>query len=152
MQFHPDAAKIKRWREERHWSQEHLADLAGIGTRTVQRIEKGEAATYESVMALAAAFNVDVVALTVDPEKEAAKAARTGAKEGLASLKLSFWIHLASFAFSMVVFLAISVSSEGDGFVMLIPAVWWTVGLAAHGLTVVIVMLANAFEQDGMDV
>ncbi|MEM9599732.1 MAG: helix-turn-helix domain-containing protein [Pseudomonadota bacterium] len=151
MQFHPDAAKIKRWREERHWSQEHLADLAGIGTRTVQRIEKGEAATYESVMALAAAFNVDVVALTVDPAKEAAEATQEGVKKGLAALKLSFWIHLASYVFGMVVFLAISLSADRDGFVMLIPAAWWTVGLAGHGLAVVIVMLAAAFEQDGMD-
>ena len=31
MSFKADAAKIKRWREERHWSQEHVADLAGIG-------------------------------------------------------------------------------------------------------------------------
>ena len=45
MAFKADAAKIKRWREERQWSQEHLADLAGIGLRTVQRIENGELAS-----------------------------------------------------------------------------------------------------------
>ena len=30
MQILPDIEKLKRWREERCWSQEHLADLAGI--------------------------------------------------------------------------------------------------------------------------
>jgi len=38
MAFKADAAKIKRWREERQWSQEHLAELSGLGLRTVQRI------------------------------------------------------------------------------------------------------------------
>ena len=54
MQFYADAAKIKRWREERHWSQEHLADLAGIGLRTIQRVEQGEKASGETLKALAA--------------------------------------------------------------------------------------------------
>ncbi|MEL6687719.1 MAG: helix-turn-helix domain-containing protein [Pseudomonadota bacterium] len=147
MSFKPDAAKIKRWREERHWSQEHLADLAGIGTRTLQRIENGEAASYESVMALAAAFNVDVVALTVDTEEQARDIAATEREKGLNALRLSFWIHLASYAFCMVVFLAISVSDGREGFIMLIPAVWWTVGVASHALAVVIVMIINHFEE-----
>ena len=56
MAFKADAEKIKRWREERHWSQEHLAELAGIGLRTLQRIEKGEPAAKETLMALASAF------------------------------------------------------------------------------------------------
>lgn len=142
MQFHPDAAKIKRWREERHWSQDHLSDLAGIGTRTVQRIENGDAASNESIMALAAAFNVDVVALTVDPTVQAQSMDKAKASEGLNALRLSFFIHLASYVFGMIVFLAISVSTPGDDFVMLVPAAWWTVGLAGHALAVVIVTLA----------
>lgn len=142
MKFNPDSAKIKRWREERQWSQEHLAGLAGIGTRTVQRIENGEAASYESVMALAAAFNVDVVALTVDPKAQAKSEKREKASEGVAALRLSFLIHFASYIFGMIVFMAISISTYGDSFVMLVPAAWWTVGLAGHGLTLVIVMLA----------
>ena len=141
MQFHPDAVKIKRWREERHWSQDHLADLAGIGSRTVQRIENGEKASYESVMALAAAFNVDVVALTVDPTRQAAANDKAVAIKGLASVRLSFWIHLGSYILGMIIFLAISASVDGEGFVMLVPALWWTVGLAGHALTVFIVTL-----------
>lgn len=143
MKFNPDSAKIKRWREERQWSQEHLSGLAGIGTRTVQRIENGEAASYESVMALAAAFNVDVVALTVDPKVQAKTAEREKATEGVAALRLSFLIHFASYIFGMIVFMAISISSYDEGFVMLVPAAWWTVGLAGHGLTLVIVTLAT---------
>ena len=147
MQFEPDAAKIKRWREERHWSQEHLADMAGIGTRTIQRIEKGEAASYDSVMALAAAFNVDVMALTVDPAEAARARKKAETSEGLSALRLSFWIHLSSYAFSMIVFLAIDLTQPGEHSVMLLPAIWWTVGLAGHGLAVVIAMLVQRFEE-----
>jgi len=83
MKITPDAVKMKRWREERSWSQEHLAEAAGISPRTIQRIENGAGASRESVMALAAAFNIDVAdmkkALNMvnnDEEKEQAYANR----------------------------------------------------------------------------
>lgn len=66
-----DAAKLRRLREDRHWSQEHLAELAGIGVRTVQRIENGEKASNESIMALAAAFNIPASDLTEDTNVKA---------------------------------------------------------------------------------
>ena len=148
MQIRPDAAKIKRWRDERLWSQEHLADLAGLGLRTVQRIENGDPASRESVMALAAAFNVDVVALTVNEKTEAAEKREKKARKSLAALRLGFFINLASWVFGMIVFVAISIS-DGDGqFEMLEPAIWWTVGVAGFGLTVVIVELVTYFNRE----
>lgn len=146
MQIRPNAAKIKRWREERHWSQEHMADLAGIGTRTIQRIENGEAASKDSLMALAAAFNVDVAALTFDTEAQAKGDKAEAARKSLESLKLSFYIHMASFTFGLIVFLAVSISDDREGLIMLVPAAWWAVGVAAHALTVIIVTLVNQAE------
>lgn len=35
------AALIKATREMRQWSQEQLADIAGLSSRTVQRVEEG---------------------------------------------------------------------------------------------------------------
>ena len=145
MQLRPDADKIKRWREERFWSQEHLADLAGLGLRTVQRIEKGETASRDSVTALAAAFNVDVLAITVDAKTEAAELSQQKANKSLASLRLGFMINLACYVFGLIVFVGISLA-DGDGdFEMLQPAIWWTVGIAGFALTVVIVELATRF-------
>lgn len=142
MSFKTDAAKIKRWREERHWSQEHLAGLAGIGLRTVQRIENGEQASQESLKALAAAFNVDAIALAIDPEEEAATLIREKNAKGRAALRLSFWIHLASYLMGMLIFLGIGIAS-GNIATMLVPGIWWTVGLAGHAVTVVIVELTT---------
>jgi transcriptional regulator with XRE-family HTH domain len=146
MAFKTDAAKIRRWREERHWSQEHLAELAGVGLRTVQRIENGEAASQDSLTALAAAFNVDAMALTIDPEAEAAGIIREKNAKVRAALRLSFWIHLAGFGAGMIVFAAISI---GMGWwVMKWPMLWWTVGLAAHAATVMIVDVATRYAEE----
>ena len=41
MQMQVNSEKIRRWREERCWSQEHLAEVSGISLRTVQRLENG---------------------------------------------------------------------------------------------------------------
>jgi len=150
MAFKTDSAKIKRWREERHWSQEHLADLAGIGLRTVQRIEKGEPASRETMTALAAAFNVDVMALAVDPETEAEKIVRRKDAKLLAGMRLGFFISLASYVFGMILFIGISLGIGGRTFVMLWPMIWWTVGMAGHGLATVIVELAVRHRQQSL--
>lgn len=145
MKLSPDVAKIRRWREERCWSQEHLADAAGIGLRTVQRIEKGEQASRESVMALAAAFDVDVMALMVDARSDAADRRWAETAKGIAAFRLSFYIHLASWVFGMILFAGISVGV--GSFVMRWAAIWWTVGLAGHGLGVVIAELVSRHQQ-----
>ncbi|WP_291077125.1 XRE family transcriptional regulator [Hyphomonas sp.] len=147
MQFDTDAAKIKRWREERHWSQEHLAELAGIGVRTVQRIETGEKASGDSLKALAAAFNVDVMALTLDAKTEAEAMIREKNAKVTAAMRLGFFIHLASYLFGMVVFAGISLSIGGERYAMLTPTIWWTVGLAGHGLALVLVELTARYQQ-----
>jgi transcriptional regulator with XRE-family HTH domain len=55
-----NAERIRTLREQRAWSQEHLAAVAGLSTRTLQRIEAGAAASKETCLALAAALEVAV--------------------------------------------------------------------------------------------
>jgi len=63
-----DSSYIKAQRARRAWSQEHLAEVTGLGLRTIQRIEKTGAASYESARSLAAVFEIDVAELRVaDP-------------------------------------------------------------------------------------
>ena len=40
---------IKSFRVERTWSQEQLAQIARVSTRTIQRIESGEPASFETL-------------------------------------------------------------------------------------------------------
>jgi transcriptional regulator with XRE-family HTH domain len=52
--------KLKALREAKSWSQGHLAEAAGLNIRTIQRIEAGEPPSDETMLCLAAAFDVDV--------------------------------------------------------------------------------------------
>jgi len=54
---------MKGLRENRNWSQEQLAELSGLSLRTIQRIEGSNTAGSDSLAALAAAFDIEVVAL-----------------------------------------------------------------------------------------
>lgn len=58
---------IRREREKRAWSQEHLAKVAGLGLRTVQRIESNGLASYEFATAIAAVLEVPVSELAEGP-------------------------------------------------------------------------------------
>ncbi|HXS79579.1 MAG TPA: helix-turn-helix transcriptional regulator [Gammaproteobacteria bacterium] len=65
MDMKVDSSYIKAQRARRAWSQEHLAEVTGLGLRTIQRIEKTGAASYESARSLAAVFEIDVAELRV---------------------------------------------------------------------------------------
>jgi transcriptional regulator with XRE-family HTH domain len=62
--------KTKELRVKRAWSQEQLADIAGVNVRTIQRIEHGEGASFESLKAVANAFGVNVEELLAPPPAE----------------------------------------------------------------------------------
>lgn len=66
MDMKVDSSYVKAQREQRAWSQEHLAEVTGLGLRTIQRIEKAGTASYESARSLAAVFEVDVATLRDD--------------------------------------------------------------------------------------
>ena len=77
--LNPDGAIIRTLRIQRGWTQEQLAEIAGISSRTVQRAETANCASFETVRAIAAAFETDFDQLLVseacgasDPEPQAA--------------------------------------------------------------------------------
>jgi transcriptional regulator with XRE-family HTH domain len=63
MDMKVDSSYIKEQREQRAWSQEHLAEVTGLGLRTIQRIETTGTASYESARSLAAVFGVEIADL-----------------------------------------------------------------------------------------
>ena len=62
-----DATLVKRLREAKSWSQEHLATVAGVSHRTVQRVESDGTASLETRMALASALDVSAADLGPKP-------------------------------------------------------------------------------------
>jgi len=55
-----DGNWIRQQREQRAWSQEHLAQVSGLGLRTIQRIESTGSGSAESALALASVFGTSV--------------------------------------------------------------------------------------------
>lgn len=74
---------IKTLREERAWSQEHLAMVAGLSARTVQRLEADGNASPESRMAIATAFGVEPAQLMREREPATAPSGQAAVVQGL---------------------------------------------------------------------
>jgi len=60
-----DSNRVRTERERRAWSQEHLAEVAGLSLRTVQRVESSGSASFETARAIAAVLEVEVGSLQV---------------------------------------------------------------------------------------
>ena len=54
---------IRERRLEKGWSQGQLAEFSGLSLRTIQRIERGQKPTLESMKALASVFETDLPTL-----------------------------------------------------------------------------------------
>lgn len=70
---------IKSKRVERAWSQSELAQVSGLSLRTIQRIEKSGTASLESIKALAAVYEVNVMEIQHQPKPKGAKLIRKAA-------------------------------------------------------------------------
>ena len=51
---------VRKLRLQQGWSQNQLAEMAGVTTRTIQRIEQGHRPSLETARALASVFEVDL--------------------------------------------------------------------------------------------
>ena len=135
---------IQKLRLQRGWSQEQLAEVSGLSARTVQRIEKGQSASLETLKALAAAFGIEVSTLQESPmsnvETAPPFAPSRQAEEALAlahvrSLK-DLYIHITVYVVVMTLLLALNVFVTGGGLWAIYPALGWGLGLAFHALRV----------------
>lgn len=51
---------VKKLRLKKYWSQEQLSEFSGLSVRTIQRIERGHQASFESLKSLAAVFQINI--------------------------------------------------------------------------------------------
>jgi transcriptional regulator with XRE-family HTH domain len=134
---------IQKLRLQRGWSQEQLAELSGLSVRTVQRIERGQTASVESLKSLGAVFEIDFSALK-EPEMNQTASQSISADEALALAHVrklrGFYIHLAQYCI-VVTFLAIvNLLTARQYHYHYYWVVWvalgWGVGILFHGLRV----------------
>ena len=103
-----NAERIRTLREQRAWSQEHLATVAGLSTRTLQRIEAGAAASQETCLALAAALDVGVGELAGDARKSLTTAATADAL----AARLPSWVMMGLLVVVLVVWFGYTVGKD----------------------------------------
>jgi len=74
MEMELNKDKLKHLRESKAWSQSHLAEVAGISLRTIQRVEKNGIASPESVKAICASYGIeagDILKNEIEPNATA---------------------------------------------------------------------------------
>lgn len=86
-----DIGRLKALRETRGWSQEHLASVAGLSSRTVQRIEAEGKASAESRMAISAALGIEPTHLLENGTPAAAPVA-AGTMNAFDRVRITLWI------------------------------------------------------------
>jgi len=134
---------VRKLRLQRGWTQEDVARFAGLSVRSVQRVERGQPGSLETMKALAAVFETDVATLG-NGEQEMSDSAvmpsdEKEALEYVARIK-GFYMHLFMFAVFAVVFLGtFGLAFSFDHPVvrlMLYAFVGWGIGMIVHGLHV----------------
>ena len=121
---------IKKARLERHWSQEQVAEMSGLSVRTIQRIESGEKAGLESLKALAAVFEINLVDFDKKEEDSQIEKEELLLKKRKGFFKL---LAIAGLSLSSILILAISNSEM------------WML-LFYFGITWAIILGINAYE------
>lgn len=137
---------IKKLRLQRSWSQEQLADVSGLSTRTIQRIERGENASYETLKSLASVFEIDVATLAehylIDNTEEPIMQPDTQltyeeakAIEQVKELK-GFYIHLFIFVLVTAGLWALNLMTSPQYIWAIWPTFGWGLGVLGHAIGV----------------
>lgn len=70
MNMQINAMKVRQLRDQRCWSQQQLADMAGISLRTMQRLEAKSVASQETIKSLAAVLEISCDELLTEQVQE----------------------------------------------------------------------------------
>jgi transcriptional regulator with XRE-family HTH domain len=139
---------LQQLRLDRGWSQEHLADLSGVSARTIQRIENGSNAGLDTLNSLAAAFDIDVAALTAAPGVETVELGDgivAAPNDAALQHKLirrqvrrqrEFYVHLASFGLIIPFLLVLNIMLSPQYYWVIWPFLGWGAATVLHWIIV----------------
>jgi transcriptional regulator with XRE-family HTH domain len=130
---------IQKLRLQRGWSQEQLAVLSGLSVRTIQRIERGQTASVESLKSIAAVFEIDFTALR-EPDMDTPTIRGVSAEETLALARVrkvkGFYIHLTQYCVVVGVLAIVNALLYPHHLWVIWVAIGWGSGVLFHGLRV----------------
>ncbi|WP_220100168.1 2TM domain-containing protein [Alteromonas antoniana] len=129
---------IRKLRLQHGWSQDQLAQFSGLNIRTVQRIERGQQASLESLKSLAAVFDIDVSELATEEPMESTTtitAEEAEALERVRDLK-AFYTHLMVFVVSTALMFVVNLMVSPWYLWAVWALVGWGFGIMVHGIAV----------------
>ena len=141
---------VRKLRLQRGWSQEQLSHFSGLSIRTIQRIERGQKASMESLKSLAAVFEVNIE----DLEQETPMQYDTNQAEGtnyndrpritheeelairyVKDIK-DFYTHLAMYVIIIAGLFIFNYFITPQYWWAFFPMFGWGIGVLGHGLAV----------------
>ena len=129
---------VRKLRLRRGWSQEQLAQMSGLSVRTVQRIERNESGSVESLKSLAAVFEVEFTSLIRENEMTN-EADKIYADEEIVIQQVKeikgFYTHLVQFVVIVSALAFINHMTSPGHYWVIWVIVGWGAGIIAHGLT-----------------
>jgi transcriptional regulator with XRE-family HTH domain len=130
---------IQKLRLQRGWSQEQLADLSGLSVRTVQRLERGQTASVESLKALASTFEIDFASLK-EPTMDQPAGSNVRRDEALALAHVrrvkAFYGHLIQYVVIVAGLAVMNWITTPHYWWVAWVAAGWGIGLLAHAAQV----------------
>lgn len=136
---------IQKLRLQRGWSQEQLGEISGLSPRTIQRLERGQPASLESLKALSAAFEIDLNQLQ-EPAMDTTQTQNLSTRDvqdpnerrALARVRKlkRFYLHVMQYVLVISFLFAINLMTYPKFLWAVFPALGWGVGLMMHGLSI----------------
>ena len=149
---------IRLQRLKNGWSQEQLAEMAGVSTRTVQRIERGAKASPETLKCLAAVLDTDFSTLqetqtmTTTVQSPPTDNETREALEYVRDIK-AFYSHLIMFAVVIICLAVLNLAVTPGYFWVKWVVFGWGIGVALHALNTfeVINLLSPGWERRAVE-
>ena len=131
---------VQKLRLVRGWSQQQLAEAAGLSVRTVQRIEAGYPASTETLKSLAAVFEVDFTTLNPErimntPSIDNLTQQENEAFKHVRKLR-GFYIHLFQYVLITLALLTINLIFNPSKLWSLFVMGGWGLGISIHAIRV----------------
>lgn len=129
---------VQKLRLQRGWSQSQLAELSGLSTRTIQRIERGQAASTETLKSLASVFEIDFSQLTSEPEMKTVTPSAIEEQLALSYVRKvkGFYIHLIQYVLVISLLALLNFVINPTRLWFFWAAFGWGIGIMAHALAV----------------
>jgi transcriptional regulator with XRE-family HTH domain len=135
--------ELRMKRLAKAWSQEQLAEMSGLNVRTIQRIERGQKASLESLKSLAAVFDVHINELRgevkemndTESKLDKSNAHELAVVEYVRDLK-GFYSHLMNYVVVISLLFIINFITYSGYIWAWWPALGWGLGVLNHAIHV----------------